>query len=582
MDLDRHAHGDANPFVVSWLEGDIQSERPGNLGLGFCVEIRTPSPRGGPGEPPEPADEEAESEIPADAPAEGEEEEEEEDPPKWSLSGQLNVDCMICHSNDRSYSPEVWWEQIEDENFAWAPTAALGMGHVDGEVSRLPDDFDPATVEENSRHKLPQTTYAPLRTNGENKVFFDVIRKPHNNACYYCHSTRLVGEGAGPDWTHDEDVHLRAGMSCSDCHRNGIEHHTVRGYEGEEHPTGESVATLSCRGCHMGESADGGRLGAPKPLHKGLPPLHFEKMSCTSCHSGPRPSEQAMGLQTALAHGLGLPSHEPDDIPPGIVTPVLMRDGETLYPHRMMWPAFWGTMKGEAITPLNPDGAYEALRRTVRVRRGDSFTEYMSEVKLSREDKVKLLGEERGKVSESKLTDEEKAKLAEFAESKAMDAFREKLAAALEALKEIIADEGAEPVYVSGRKAYRLAGDGAVEEFEHQAAEPYAWKLGHDVRPARWSSGVGGCYECHSAGAPIFEGTVAAVGPAPDDTPVSTAMYEFSDFDKNMLDAWNQSFQGRSAFKWLGFISTGAVALILLAYLLLGVNGVAGLLRRKS
>jgi hypothetical protein len=332
----------------------------------------------------------------------------------------------------------------------------------------------------------------------------------------------------------------------------------------------------------MGESADGGRLGAPKPLHKGLPPLHFEKLACTTCHSGPRPSEQAMGLQTALAHGLGLPSHEPDDIPPGIVTPVLMQDGETLYPYRMMWPAFWGTIKGETVQPLNPDDVYDALRRTVRVRRGDTFTEFMSEVKLSSEDKTKLLGEERAKVSESKLTDEEKAKLADFEESRAMGAFREKLAAALEALKEIIADEGVEPVYVSGRKAYRLASDGSVQQFENAAAEPYAWKLGHDVRPARWSSGVEGCYECHSAGSPIFEGKVTAIGPAPDDTPVTAAMYELADFDKTMLDAWNQSFQGRPAFKWLGFISTGAVALILLSYLLLGLNGVAGLLRRKS
>ncbi len=561
------------------------THKPNDLGIStwdFVLKFGRHLPGGGPGEPPSPPADEAAAETAADASAAGEEEEKEEDDAKWKLSGELNVDCMICHSNDRSYSPEVWWEQIEDENFAWAPTAALGLGHVDGEVSRLPDDFDPATADADSRHKLPQTTYASLRTDGENKVFIDVIRKPHDNACYYCHSTRFVGDEAAPDWIHDEDVHLRAGMSCSDCHRNGIEHHTVRGYEGEEHPTGEAVETLSCRGCHMGESADGGRLGAPKPLHKGLPPLHFEKLACTTCHSGPRPGEQAMGLQTALAHGLGLPSHEADDIPPGIVAPVFMRDGETLYPHRMMWPAFWGTIKDESIAPLNPDAAYDALRRTLRVRRGDTFTKMMSEVKLSSDDKTQTLGEERAKVDESEWTDEEKAKTAELEKTKAMETFREKLAAALEALKEIITDEGAEPVYVSGGKAFRLAGDGSIEQFDHDAAEPYSWKLGHDVRPARWSSGIGGCYECHSIGSPIFEGQVTAVGPAPDQTPVTKTMYELAGFDKTMLDAWNQSFQGRPAFKWLGFVSTGAVALILLSYLLLGLNGLAGMLRRKS
>ena len=74
------------------------------------------------------------------------------------------------------------------------------------------------------------------------------------------------------------------------------------------------------------------------------------------------------------------------------------------------------------------------------------------------------------------------------------------------------------------------------------------------------------------------------MGPAPDEEPVTMAMYEIaeSEFDKTKLDAWNQSFQGRTAFKWLGFVSTGAVGLILLTYLLLGFNGLAGMIRRKK
>ena len=56
---------------------------------------------------------------------------------------------------------------------------------------------------------LPKTSYRPVQIDADNKIFFDVIRKPSNNVCYYCHTTRMVGEGATPDWTHDEDVHLR-------------------------------------------------------------------------------------------------------------------------------------------------------------------------------------------------------------------------------------------------------------------------------------------------------------------------------------------------------------------------------------
>jgi hypothetical protein len=75
--------------------------------------------------------------------------------------------------------------------------------------------------------------------------------------------------------------------------------------------------------------------------------------------------------------------------------------------------------------------------------------------------------------------------------------------------------------------------------------EPYAWKLGHDVRPTRYSLGVTGCFECHAAGAPIFEGRVTAVAAVPEDQPLVHSMWELAGYDKQMLDAWNQSFQGR-------------------------------------
>ena len=31
------------------------------------------------------------------------------------------------------------------------------------------------------------------------------------------------------EWIHNEDVHLASGMSCSDCHRNGVDHMITRG-----------------------------------------------------------------------------------------------------------------------------------------------------------------------------------------------------------------------------------------------------------------------------------------------------------------------------------------------------------------
>jgi hypothetical protein len=535
------------------------------------------------------------SHLPGGGPGllEGVKETEGDDPAsagRWRLSGPLSIDCMVCHSNDRAYSREVWAKQIDRENFAWAPTAALGLAQVTGEVKRLKDDFEPNAAEgdQSSGPNLPQATYYQARFNADKEVFFDVVRTPPNRACYYCHTTQPVGASAHAGWNHDEDVHLEAGLSCVDCHRNGVGHHTVRGYDGEQHPTGTPVASLSCRGCHLGEPLEGddeatvtGRLGSPKALHRGLPPLHLEKMSCTSCHCGPLPDDAARPMQTALAHGLGLPAHREADQAPGIVAPVFRRDDDSgvIYPYRMTWPAFWGALKDDAITPLNPEEVYAKLRRSLRVRR--DFTTEVAKVTLSRDDKIQALGEERAKVAAAELTDDEKAKLDELQQNKAAEQYETKMTGALESLAEDTEFVDGTPVYVSAGKAHRVNADGKFEAFDHPAAQPYAWPLAHDVRPARLSLGSGGCQDCHADETPMFYGTVTATGPAPISTAEPIAMYEFEGIDAKLFGIWNQSFRVRTAFKWVAFVCTGVVALVLVLFLLIGLNGLLGFARRK-
>ncbi|MHB8897573.1 MAG: cytochrome c3 family protein, partial [Thermoguttaceae bacterium] len=464
---------------------------PGQLGIStrqFVLKFGHHLPGGGPGEAAPAVAEPAAKAAEGGAPAEADESPEAAEARRWKLSGLLNVDCMICHGSGHNFSHETWWTQIEDENFGWASTAAIALGDMEGTVSDLKDDFDPAAAD--SKQKLPTVSYGLARINAEKKVYFDVVRKPDDNACYYCHSTNPVGEHAPPEWTQDEDVHLRAGFSCADCHPNDIGHHTVRGYEGEVHPSGQDVSTLSCEGCHLNQGHGGGRMGAPKPLHKGLPPLHFKQLSCTACHSGPKLEGQAELLQTSLAHSLGLPAHVSGKLPPGIVAPVMMRDQGMLYPYRAVWPAFWGQIVGDKISPLNPDAVYEATRKTLRVRRGSSLAAAIRDVKLSSDDKKAALGEDRSKVKDEELTAEEKAKLDELIATRGAENWKQMLAAGLKDVKQILTDQGAEPVFVSAGKAYRLSGEDSVETFEHPAAEPYAWKFAHDVRPARLSLGV--------------------------------------------------------------------------------------------
>ncbi len=565
------------PLSYRGWEGTYLPEDLGISDWEFVLRFGRHMPGGGPGtrmDTPSATDDAEQDDTADDA------EDADLEPGRWHLSGPLNIDCLFCHKREGGYSPEIWWDQIQDENFAWAPTAAAGLADVEGRVAALPDDFDPATAEPDGRQQLPRTTYQNLQVSADNRVLIDIVGTPSDDACYYCHTSHPVGEQVGPLWTMDQDVHSHAGMSCADCHRHGIGHHMVRGYEGELNPSGEPVESLSCRGCHSGEADLGGRFAAPRAMHRGIPALHFDIMSCTSCHSGPPPVEEAGQMHTALAHGLGLESLDYlPELAPGIVAPVMKQVDGVLYPHRVLWPAFWGWMAGDEIMPLNPEAVHDALRRVLRVRRGQTLMGTLTDVRLTPDERTQLLGEERAQAPEDELTEDELDALDELLASKALEEWREKLVEALETLEEL-APEDSQPIFVSGGKVYRRQDDGAVASFSHPAAEPYAWKMGHDVRPAMWSTGVRGCADCHSFDAPIFDGQVTAISTVPDEEPVRATMRQIAGYDPWMHEAWNLSFPGRPLFKYGGFAAMAVVGLVLLAYAMAGLQGVAGILRR--
>ncbi|PHQ34865.1 multiheme c-type cytochrome [Rhodopirellula bahusiensis] len=467
---------------------------------------------------------------------------ESSEPTRWPLTGSLEIDCMACHAKSGAYDFERRRETIEDENFAWAPTAAIRIGDVSGSVSRMKAGVD--LDDEKVQAKLPKVEYDDRRFGIDGTVFFDLVRKPENNSCYQCHSQRTVSDaGIDARWNHDQDVHLRAGMNCVDCHRNGIDHQTVRGFEGEQHPAGVAATTLSCRGCHMGvsESTDAhadelddelsltqiafraGRLGSPFPKHEGLPPVHFEKLSCTACHSGPVPGEEAVGLMTSLAHGLGEKGHRSGMELPSIQGPVFAKaDSNGLVtPHRAMWPAYWGELVDGKVTPLPPEEVYTNTRRALRVRK--DFIEELSD--------------------------------------KGREEFDEKVAAALAAIEKTMEVEQA--VYVStGLVFSRGEEEGSLVEVaveNQEAIEMVRWPMAHNVRPAGWALGATGCLECHSDDGLIFTSTITPKGPAPV-TADPINMASIQGLDEATRLEWNQLFGGRKMFKVL----TAASLIVLL------------------
>ena len=510
----------------------------------------------------------------------------EEGVDRSQVTGPLPIDCMVCHHRPGSgYSPFVRTEQTEDENFPYAPTAALGLATVSGNMSRLKDDFDVSA--EDAAAKLPKIAYDSARFRSDGKVFFDLIRKPSNNACYYCHTNTPTTAVTGQRWLHDEDVHVRAGLACVDCHRNSIDHHTIRGYDGEQHAAGASIAAaFSCQGCHVGGNDalpgtgdDGfvaaGRLGAPRPEHRGLPPLHFEKMTCTACHSGPNPREPLQRQLNSIAHHLGEHVKRIGEEQPGILAgPILHATEGTgdsaaengkLTPHRLMWPSFWGVLREGQITALNPETVYEIVRRPLRVRR--EFGEELGEVRLSISDRRELLGEERARARPEEWTEEERNKIevAEAAERELQ--VNQRMAAALADLEEAFPESRA--VFVSGGMGYVRAGEEKISVLSDDelgdVAAPYAWPLAHNVRPARESWGATGCRECHRNDSKYFQAELTPVGVLPDQETSSVAMHRLQGADMERLSTWNLLFMGRSSFKIAGLVALALTGLITLA-----------------
>ena len=391
------------------------------------------------------------------------------------ISGKLEANCLSCHDADPAHNQAEYAIQAARENFRWAAAATCGFASVSGAAKYMPDDYDPFMPMPLEHPKLvpPTISYRVNTFDEKKRVFFNIVREVPAERCYFCHSNMYLVKKETEKWESDQDVHLAAGLTCVDCHRNGIDHNITRGYEGEETISANPLAaTSSCQGCHLGEKSSSstpvaGRLGAPVPKHPGIPPVHFDKLSCTACHSGPWPAQKTTLVKTSRAHRLGtLNVNKSPDAMPHIVSPVFAKQPNgKIAPHKLIWPAFWGVLKDQNVTPID----IEVVRQTA----GEIF----AKEKLTVSGGWLSLGAEH-------IT---------------------------EALKKLSSEKSVDgkPVYVAGGGLYYLDETGKLcQQDNHPAAKPYLWPIAHDVRPAAQALGVRRCEDCHSPEAPFFFGKV--------------------------------------------------------------------------
>jgi hypothetical protein len=441
---------------------------------------------------------------------------------RQEVSGKLEINCLTCHNADPAHDQAEYTIQIARQNLRWAAAATCSFASVTGSAAAMDDTYDPFMPEPplDPKKVPPAITYRQNTFDHKNKVFFDIVREVPDHRCYFCHSNVDVDTFGSHKWLSDEDVHLAAGLSCVDCHRNGLAHNIIRGYENEaSNSVNPTAAAFSCKGCHTS-----GRLGAPVPEHPGIPAIHFDKITCTACHSGPWPEQKTHRAKTSRAHGLGsLAAKKSSDALPHIVYPVFAEQPRgKIAPHKVLWPAFWGRLENGTVTPINLETVAKTAGKIIGTRRLHRSGDWLP-------------------ISKDQIT---------------------------EVLKSLSALAEVKPVYICGGNLYKLDDTGTLVAVEHDAAAPYLWPIAHNVRPAAQALGINHCHDCHSTDAPFFFGKVAVDSPLASQEDAAKRMVEFQHLDANVVKLFAMSFVFRPWLKVVALASCAVIAAVLLLYAL--------------
>ena len=465
------------------------------------------------------------------------------------VSGNLEINCLACHNAHYGHdmgSVTGYSVQVSSrENFRWAAAASSEIADVTGTAKDLEVFYDPFLDSD------IQVNYKKEAFNENDEVLLHIVREVPNDRCSFCHSNLYQDSNLKTEkWTQDEDIHLSAGLKCVDCHRNGLDHNIIRGYpEEESFSDNPLVSSSTCEGCHISqgqeELPEAGRFGAPIATHPGIPAVHFDKLTCTACHSGPWPEQEAVYTKTSRAHSLGIPDVKKEpDVLPHILSPVLAKqqwiitgegdseeviEGEKIAPYKILWPSFWGILDSNGVTPVYKDvvdkvvsGMFDNIELTYR----DSWRE---------------------------ITDE----------------------MIIEAITALTKSVEGQVVFISGGKLYSLDESGQLNEQEHPAAEPYLWPVAHNVRPAAQALGVRYCTDCHATDSPVFFGDVKIDSPVEDTWDSSREMIEFQKNSRFYTRVFAFSFVFRPWMKLICICCCAVIAGVLLLYALRALSCIA-------
>jgi len=459
---------------------------------------------------------------------------------RWQVSGSAEINCLGCHDAEPTYDPAEYAAQTARQNFRWAATAASGIAAVRGSAQAMPDNYDLywGAAPDQPQDLPPQVIYDAGRFNYKQEIHFNITCDIPNRNCYFCHSQKVVDSDRSERRQLGQDVHIAAGLKCVDCHHNGLDHHIIRGYEGETTgDAGERSYNFTCEGCHIKDPEeaenDPVNLAAPRPDHRGIPLLHFERLTCTACHSGEWPAWETRRVKTAFSHGLGVRGiNKSGQMLPHIISPVLAeQENGKIAPCNMLWPSFWAILKGDTLTPLSPELVSPLVSKIV------------------------IYDDSTGSGDWLKLSDSSLARV--------LDTLR---------MNQVFHGD---PVFICAGKLYRSDHKGGIISENHRAAAPYLWPLAHDVRPAARALGARGCSDCHALDSPLNFGRVEVDKPPQLSGGTHTRMIDYRSQTRIQAVIFSCSFLFRP---WLKAVMISAVAVIAAVVFVFAFKGLSAVL----
>ena len=270
--------------------------------------------------------------------------------------------------------------------------------------------------------------------------------------------------------------------------------------------------------------------------------------------------------------------------------PVFLRDEKTgkLAPYRVIYPSYWARLGADGrLSPIAPEQVLAAGTESILGPKGDA--KKFEPLRSLSEDQIAQVLEKLASARPQAVKPPDAIAALAATTAPATGPAPAGATAPATAVASTqpppaqAAPQAGEVVYVTGGRMYKRRGAAAgdakldVGDLPDEQAR-YAWPLAHDVRPAQQSLGSRGCVECHSNGAPIFDGTTDSAAVLTGAS-IARPMHALRGDSMGALRTFAVTYPMRPILILSGYLSAGVLLLVLIAY---GSRGVAAIARRRA